>query len=54
MIRAGCRFFTIEQAKEHWGESYEGDREQGDMYLHAVEWLEKKVKEGKENKGEEA
>ena len=42
-IRAGCRFFTIAEAREHWGGRYEGDRELGDMYLHAVEWLESKI-----------
>ena len=42
-IRAGCRLFTIEEAKAHWGESYMGDREIGDMYLYAVEWLAKKL-----------
>jgi hypothetical protein len=41
-IRAGCRDFSIEEAKAHWGEGYD-DREIGDMYLYAVEWLEKKV-----------
>ena len=44
MIRAGCRFFTIEQAKQHWGVDYKGDREIGDMYLYAVDWLEAKIK----------
>ena len=44
MIRAGCRFFTIEEARQHWGDSYQGDREIGDMYLHAVDWLEEKIK----------
>ena len=42
-IRAGCRDLTIAEAKEHWGEKYQGDREQGDMYLYAIEWLEKKL-----------
>jgi len=42
-IRAGCRDFSISEAREHWGASYEGDREQGDMYLHAVDWLERKI-----------
>jgi len=41
-IRACCRDFSIEEAKAHWGEGYD-DREIGDMYLYAVEWLEKKV-----------
>ncbi len=42
-IRSGCRDFTINQAKEHWGNSYIGDRAQGDLYLYAVEWLEKET-----------
>ena len=42
-IRAGCRDFSISEAKQHWGESYRGDREQGDMYLYAIEWLERKL-----------
>ena len=45
-IRAGCRDFSIEEAREHWGGGYRGDREQGDMYLYAVEWLERKLQEG--------
>ena len=44
-IRAGCRFFTIPEARAHWGESYEGERRTGDMYLHAVDWLEKVIAE---------
>jgi len=44
-IRAGCRFFTIPEARDHWGESYEGNRRIGDMYLHAVDWLEKVIAE---------
>ena len=42
-IRVGCHFFTIDEAKEHWGSSYEGNHEQGDMYLHAIDWLESKI-----------
>ena len=38
-IRVGCRDFTPEEALAHWGESYEGDRWQGNMYLHAVRWF---------------
>ena len=44
-IRAGCRFFTIPEARDHWGESYEGERRTGDMYLAAVDWLEKVITE---------
>ena len=39
-IRAGCRFFSVEKAREHWGESYAGERWIGDMYLYACDWLE--------------
>jgi len=42
-IRAGCRNFSIAEAREHWGPGYCGDREQGDMYLYAVDWLERKL-----------
>jgi hypothetical protein len=42
-IRAGCRDFSIQEARKHWGENYTGDREQGDMYLHAIDWLERKI-----------
>ena len=42
-IRAGCRDFSIIEAREHWGPNYGGDREQGDMYLYAFDWLERKV-----------
>jgi uncharacterized protein YjbI with pentapeptide repeats len=42
-VIAGCRDFSIAAAREHWGAGYEGDREQGDMYLHAIDWLEAKL-----------
>jgi hypothetical protein len=42
-IRAGCRDFSIDEAKRHWGLEYGGDRDQGDMYLYAVKWLERKL-----------
>ena len=42
-VRASCRDFSIEEARAHWGEDYKGDREQGDMYLYAIDWLEKKI-----------
>jgi len=44
-IRAGCRFFTIPEARAHWGETYKGNRRTGDMYLAAVDWLEKVIAE---------
>ena len=44
-IRAGCRFFTIPEAREHWGRTYRGNRRTGDMYLAAVDWLEKVIAE---------
>ena len=42
-IRAGCRDYSIDEALEHWSEAYEGDREEGDLYLYAVNWLKNKV-----------
>jgi len=42
-IRAGCRDFSIPEAREHWGPGYDGDRDQGDMYLYAIDWLERKL-----------
>jgi len=38
-VRAGCRDFSIEEALDHWGGGYNGDRETGDSYLYAVNWL---------------
>ena len=31
-VRVGCRDYSIAKAREHWGTSYKGDRQQGDMY----------------------
>ena len=42
-IRSGCRFFTVPEAREHWGKTYRGNRRTGDMYLAAVDWLEKVI-----------
>jgi len=39
-VRVGCRDFSIADAREHWGPSYRGDREQGDIYLLAIDWLD--------------
>ena len=37
-IFAGCRGpFAAEQAREHWGPGYSGDRAIGDRYLHALD-----------------
>ena len=44
-IRVGPRSFTMPEARERWGESYEGERRTGDMYLAAVDWLEKVIAE---------
>ena len=43
-VRVGCRDYSIAEAREHWGRSYVGDRLQGDMYLYAIDWLERKIK----------
>ena len=39
IIRAGCHGFTPVEARKHWGRSYKGNREIGDMYLYALDWL---------------
>jgi hypothetical protein len=44
MIKAGCRWFTLNESKNHWGESYKGKREIGDSYLKAIEAFENQVK----------
>jgi uncharacterized protein YjbI with pentapeptide repeats len=36
-VGAGCRYFTKEEAFEHWGPDYKGlDRAIGDMYINAL------------------
>jgi hypothetical protein len=45
-IRSGCRDFTIAEAREHWGGGYAGERWIGDMYLAAIDWLEKRLASG--------
>ena len=39
-VRVGCRDFSISEARAHWGIDYYGSREQADIYLYAVDWLE--------------
>ena len=43
-IRAGCRYFTIPEAKAHWGSVDYQDKVRGKMYVSAVEWLEDYIK----------
>jgi hypothetical protein len=38
-IAAGCRWFTLAEARAHWGDGYAGNRAIGDAYLRALEWL---------------
>ena len=38
-IASGCRWLQIEEARRHWGKEYTGDREIGDLYLRALDWL---------------
>ena len=45
-VRAGCRDFSIAEAREHWGEFYKGERWIGDMYLAALDWLENRLASG--------
>ena len=40
-IGAGCRLFhCLSDAKQHWGESYGGERFIGDRYLYALKYVE--------------
>ena len=41
-IAAGCRWFTVDEGRRHWGPDYTGDRAIGDAYLAAVEWVAKR------------
>jgi len=41
MVSAGCRWFTVEEARKHWGDDYEGFRSIADRYRYALDWLEK-------------
>jgi hypothetical protein len=43
-IFAGCRRFTIAEARAHWGVNYKGVRSTGDQYLAAMDWLENQPK----------
>ena len=38
-IHAGCRWFTLEEAREHWGPKCEDRRAHGDLMLAGVEAL---------------
>ncbi len=43
-IIAGCRRFTIDQARAHWGSEKYPDKERAKDYLYAIDWLERKLK----------
>ena len=43
-IRAGCRYFSIDQSLEHWGDAYYVHKDIGDMYIQAIKWLQEKIK----------
>ena len=45
-IAAGCRWFTVDEGRRHWGPDYTGDRAIGDDYLAAVEWAAQQPGEG--------
>ena len=40
IIFAGCRKFTIHEAKDHWGDDSYNDHDRGERYVHAIEYLE--------------
>lgn len=35
-IKSGCRWFTVDEATQHWGPDYDGTREIGDRYMRAL------------------
>ena len=39
-IAAGCRWLSLHEARQHWGNDYIGDRYIGDMYLAAINALD--------------
>ena len=39
-VHAGCRDYTVPEARAHWGSEYAGERWIGDQYLRAIEWME--------------
>ena len=44
IIISGCRRFTVNEALDHWGEGYQGNRKIGDRYLRAIrQYLEEKA-----------
>ena len=44
LLHAGCRVFTADAAREHWGDPEYPDRERGDDYLEiTVPYFEKQV-----------
>ena len=40
IIFAGCRKFTIPEAKDHWGDDSYNDHDRGERYIHSIEYLE--------------
>ena len=40
IIQAGCREFSVPQAREHWGSSSYQDKARAARYLMALDWLE--------------
>ena len=44
MICAGCRYFTIAQARAHWGSAEYPTPMRGAQYVAAMDWLERQDK----------
>lgn len=45
-IRAGCRYFSIDEALAHWGDEEYPDKDRGADYVYAVKWLQAKIAGG--------
>ncbi|MEE8435716.1 MAG: pentapeptide repeat-containing protein, partial [bacterium] len=52
-IHAACHDFgSLKEARAHWGPEYDGDRETGDGWLAALDWLEIRLREISAKMGE--
>ena len=50
-IAAGCRWFTVAEAREHWGDEYEGDDAIRQRYVAALDWLAEQVEPAPDSDG---
>ena len=44
IFRGGCHVFTLGEAREYWGESYQKERVHGDEWLRKIDYAEAEAK----------